>query len=1509
MKGKQKTNDMRKQGVQRCVIVQRDENGYGLTVSGDNPVFVQSIKEGSAAAKAGVQVNDQIIKVNGKLVAQSNHLEVVSLIKSGSFVALTLLGKDTNSSNSSTSSRPSSGHTRQRSIGNSIASILSGGSSNPSSPPPDSKSKSDGKVSELKRMLALEHDVYKRYLEEYMRHPTAKAQQELADSQTRMHSMEQQLKTLTGSIPPRPSGISIKTNSQRTTSPQSRSSPAPSPIPPQPANAPPQPPHSPPSTDSTSKSSTPNHDNGSGIKSPKLTKVSQSSSSTSISSTNMTLINESSKSSSKTPAFPPPDESDGHNFPFAMPQPVADINSAIADTSNSFDALFAQATHDNLNAGIPLHSAASVISYEEDEFNSEDERFDDHGPFIDLETLKDRPAHLAVFLHFLMSNNNPVPLLFWLTTDVYAQESGSTKELRKWAYEIYSTFIANNAPLKVMVSEPEEFAIEESFNPKTSEDRIKGIFDVSRLRIFTEVNEQLADFRNKRALGLGGLFGDHQLEDLDRNKEFKVIEQTLLPHLDALMSDSDTDNEQNDRNYAIAAALTTFLKQVGISKLERYPSFVEKEKGLFSGGFGMNKKKIYKINGHQFSSTTYTNITMCNFCDKLLWGIAPQGFQCQTCEYNVHKQPCSESLVEMCTGRKTRPAKGGPRNTVIGAGNSKPDKLLGTVPSMDKDAEGGDQANEKPGEQQEQQNADSSDDQENENRATTPGDDSFNYSVTNKAKTIGYKAPKNVKNVKNVGRSESVKTTKDNVKLSKTKQALPGIKSDFGVYGAAPFKTHAERPDSSPTPEPDSDNEPDSDIEVETENPNWQSTVVDKKILSKLKSKELKRQEVIHELIHTERTHVRNLKVLYRIFYKPLLKENIIPPETVKTIFPNLEELIEIHESLLKPMKELVKKSEVIDAVGELMLTRFDGAKGLQVKEACATFCRSLSSSLALIKKLQITKRTVQEFMTRQEANDYCRRLKFSDIMATSHQRLVKYPLLLDQINKSTPAKHPDYSPVEQCARCCRDILNHVNNEIKIVDDKHRLEELSKFIEDKRVLDKDNDGEKEKEGEGKFDISKHKYVMEGDLTWKVNPQKTLNLHVVLLDDLLVLLQVNDNGKFILKNHNTNMLGTTGDNKGHSPIIKLTNVIIREVAVDKTAFFMVSTSITGPQIYELVAQSRTEKIKWTGQINKAAELMKAKDTDRGRRGGLTTSTSIASPAEERRSITKQSSSVDETQVENLVSPERLQELQNELASSDEELKKLLERRMNIIAEMRGQQSPGAEKMDEKAPQQPRDIVLAAIAQTKRLTESVNAFVLSTKDVSTAEQRNEVTNSTTTIQGHLTTLLKTMKGGGSSNGKEKGSSHVTRSKSLEKPDRKSSRNALKNESSASTSAIIEPVISHARSHSSPAHVLDMNAVGPGMLITSDGNLSSGGPSANSSTSELPPMKVEHLVQNPFKMLKKRTSEPTMEPHNLSASNHYQHNTTQLGHNSIEVKPMNRAASFSGFSTIPKEPEPGS
>ncbi|XP_023804452.1 rho guanine nucleotide exchange factor 11-like, partial [Cyanistes caeruleus] len=42
--------------------------------------------------RAGLQEGDRIVKVNGTMVSNSSHLEVVKLIKSGAYVALTLLG-------------------------------------------------------------------------------------------------------------------------------------------------------------------------------------------------------------------------------------------------------------------------------------------------------------------------------------------------------------------------------------------------------------------------------------------------------------------------------------------------------------------------------------------------------------------------------------------------------------------------------------------------------------------------------------------------------------------------------------------------------------------------------------------------------------------------------------------------------------------------------------------------------------------------------------------------------------------------------------------------------------------------------------------------------------------------------------------------------------------------------------------------------------------------------------------------------------------------------------------------------------------------------------------------------------------------------------------------------------------------------------------------------------------------------------------------------------------------
>jgi len=65
----------------------------------------------------------------------------------------------------------------------------------------------------------------------------------------------------------------------------------------------------------------------------------------------------------------------------------------------------------------------------------------------------------------------------------------------------------------------------------------------------------------------------------------------------------------------------------------------------------------------------------------------------------------------------------------------------------------------------------------------------------------------------------------------------------------------------------------DSDMEVDEELPNL-SVNIEKSQIEKLTKKEMKIQEVINELIHTEQKHVRNLKIMkfaFKIYRKRYL--------------------------------------------------------------------------------------------------------------------------------------------------------------------------------------------------------------------------------------------------------------------------------------------------------------------------------------------------------------------------------------------------------------------------------------------------------------------------------------------------------------------------------------------------------------------------------------------------------------------------------------------------------------
>ncbi|KAG0410219.1 hypothetical protein HPB47_012661, partial [Ixodes persulcatus] len=737
--------------VQRCLIVRRDEKGYGLTVSGDNPVFVQSVKPDGAAARAGVHQGDRIIKVNGTLVTQSNHQDVVQLIKSGAHVALTLLGPPlvdrgggANHAAPPTPSHTPSGHH------NVTPKAHSERITGPKPVDPE-KQQECTNISYLtiKKMLEQEQAYLEQMMMDYNKTSSEKNQAEMQNAKKRIASLEKQLHSRKGShneysqhFPalnlgstfsftrfgsvrkphphhqrgsglPSPSGRrgtegseGLRSLSFHVSSGQPKA----------------QPVHHQVSAPQLGKGDWAHHGHGrrsvpgKGRPLGRSTEArSQLGSSASLENLSRALIGNPGSMQGVVPTHSrqrsSPDTLLYTMEPMDYPAeeeppltPCQDVGMGLFVTHSSSpefvppkEGLFGQ---DDGTEGTPMLAAlgwniedpeedtedantseeygtppesqppmsrvpiqqTSIISMDDDERTSDSEmsHLGDNGPFNNIWKLLRHPAHLAVFLNYLLSNqNDPSSLLFLIITNLY--KLGTGKEMKKWAYEITSTFLVQRAPLSI--ANIDDVILKEIDqvlqNSQDHDEDLKDVFLKAREKAMEQLKKLLMDYRNTRTIRMlpTDIPSDAELDMSmkDKNAELKIVESLLVTELETLAKD-DPDS-LSDYKSALASALATVLRSFGVKTpssvalIERFPTFVAKEKSRLKF-FPRNKKFAFQtINtkGHHFQSQQYHCVTYCNHCQLIIWGVGDQGYQCSNCEMNIHKT-CVKVVEEQCIG-------------------------------------------------------------------------------------------------------------------------------------------------------------------------------------------------------------------------------------------------------------------------------------------------------------------------------------------------------------------------------------------------------------------------------------------------------------------------------------------------------------------------------------------------------------------------------------------------------------------------------------------------------------------------------------------------------------------------------------------------------------------------------------------------------------------------------------------------------------------------------------------
>ncbi|XP_070764989.1 rho guanine nucleotide exchange factor 18 [Enoplosus armatus] len=366
------------------------------------------------------------------------------------------------------------------------------------------------------------------------------------------------------------------------------------------------------------------------------------------------------------------------------------------------------------------------------------------------------------------------------------------------------------------------------------------------------------------------------------------------------------------------------------------------------------------------------------------------------------------------------------------------------------------------------------------------------------------------------------------------------------------------------------------DLEAES----W-SLAVDQQYIKKYSKEMVKRQDVIYELMQTEMHHVRTLKIMLRVYVREL-KENLqMDSGRLDCLFPRLENLLELHTHFLSRLKERQRENLVspndrnytINRVADILIAQFSGEIGERMKDSYGDFCSHHTEAVSYYKEQLQNNKKFQNIIRKINNLSIVRRLGVTECTLLVTQRITKYPVLVERILHNTEAGTEEHEDLTRSLGLIKDTIVQVDALVNLHEKNSRLRDIHNKMEPK-ALGKIKDGRvfrREDLAQGR-----RRLLHEGTVNWKAASGRLKDILAVLLSDVLLLLQEKDQ-RYVF---------ATVDNK--LSVISLQKLIVREVAHEEKAMFLICASSNEPEMYEIHTTSKEERNSWMSHIRQAVE---------------------------------------------------------------------------------------------------------------------------------------------------------------------------------------------------------------------------------------------------------------------------------------------------------------------------------
>lgn len=309
--------------------------------------------------------------------------------------------------------------------------------------------------------------------------------------------------------------------------------------------------------------------------------------------------------------------------------------------------------------------------------------------------------------------------------------------------------------------------------------------------------------------------------------------------------------------------------------------------------------------------------------------------------------------------------------------------------------------------------------------------------------------------------------------------------------------------------------------EEEEEEPNltledsWRTLLDDPESLSR---RQFQQQEAIWELIQTEATYIKKLRVITDLFLCGLLnlQDNSLLGEVEPTrLFSNIQDIVRLHCTLwvqvMFPALEKARGSRSLIEPTDLQegfstfASRFQPyIRYCMEEESCMEYMRSLLRDNELFKI----------YITWAETNKQCNRLKLADMLVKPHQRLTKYPLLLKTILKKTEDQ-ASRDALNNMVACVEGFINGVDSQMRQRQEQQKLAATSARVESYEAVEgASEEVEKALKEFSRIDLTApmigtspeetRQLHLEGALRMKEGKDSRMDAYCFLFTDLLLI---------------------------------------------------------------------------------------------------------------------------------------------------------------------------------------------------------------------------------------------------------------------------------------------------------------------------------------------------------------------------------------------------------------------